>query len=105
MTLFWSAAEEPKSASKQKKKRDAKKANKAATIEEKVEETAPKAAPAPASYLPKGIKEEQLQTDDPEKAKKIKNLKKVHFSQAIFWCITNVSFIYRNCKILPSWRI
>jgi hypothetical protein len=27
--------------------------------------------------LPKGIKEEQLQTDDPEKAKKIKNLKKV----------------------------
>jgi hypothetical protein len=75
LTLSVSVAEEPKSASKQKKKRDAKKANKAA--EENVEEAAPKVAPAPTSYLPKGIKEEQLQSDDPEKAKKIKNLKKV----------------------------
>ncbi|XP_059486657.1 eukaryotic translation initiation factor 2A [Neocloeon triangulifer] len=70
------APEPNKAPSKQKKKRDAKKANKATTIEESSEEPTPKSAATPASYLPKGITEDNLQTDDPEKAKKIKNLKK-----------------------------
>ncbi|XP_065349349.1 eukaryotic translation initiation factor 2A [Cloeon dipterum] len=69
-------SEPPKGPSKQKKKRDAKKA-KAAEEGAGAEEPAPKPAAAnPATWLPKGVTEENLQTDDAEKAKKIKNLKK-----------------------------